>query len=210
MFESLIVVPLRQLIDLFFNITTVLGVANYGIAIILLTLVIKAVLAPLTYKSVKSMKAMQDLQPKMKEIQNKFKGSPDKLNMELAKLYKEAGVNPLAGCLPMLIQMPFLIGFFYALTGYAYSVPNFLWIPNLADPDPYYILPVLSAITTYIQSKQTTSPDNQQAKMMLYIMPVFIGYISINFSGGLVLYWVVSNIFQIVQQWFMYRETAHV
>lgn len=211
MFDSLIVLPLQQILNLFFNLTVGFGVANYGVAIILMTLVIKIFLAPLTYKSVKSMKAMQDIQPKMKELQTKFKGSPEKMNMELAKLYKEAGVNPIAGCLPMFIQMPFLIGIFYAIRDFQYvQEPSFWWMQNLADPDPYYILPILSALTTYFQSKQTTSTDNPQAKMMLYIMPLFIGYISINFSGGLVLYWVVSNIFQIVQQWFMYRNTAHV
>jgi YidC/Oxa1 family membrane protein insertase len=207
----LIVFPLQQILNLFYTLTVATGFANYGVAIILMTLVIKACLAPLTYKSVKSMKAMQDLQPKMKELQTKYKNSPEKMNAELAMLYKEAGVNPLAGCLPMFIQMPFLIGIFYAIRDFQYvQAPSFLWMENLANPDPYYILPVLSALTTFFQSKQTTSTDNPQAKMMLYFMPLFIGYISINFSGGLVLYWVVSNVFQIVQQWFMYRKTAHV
>jgi YidC/Oxa1 family membrane protein insertase len=147
----------------------------------------------------------------MKELQTKYKNDSQKMNMELAKLYKEVGVNPLAGCLPMFIQMPFLIGVFYAIRDFSYvQEPSFLWMQNLANPDPLYILPIISAATTYFQSKQTTSPDNQQAKMMLYIMPLFIGYISFQFSGGLVLYWVVSNIFQIGQQWFMYRDTAHV
>lgn len=211
MFDTFIVFPLQTILNLFYNVTVSFGLANYGIAIILMTLVIKACLAPLTYKSVKSMKAMQDIQPKMKELQTKYKSDPKNMNIELAKLYKEAGVNPLAGCLPMIIQMPFLIGIFYAIRDFQYvQEPSFLWMQNLANPDPYYILPLLSAATTFLQSKQTTSSDNQQAKMMLYIMPLFIGYISINFSGGLVLYWVVSNIFQIGQQWFMYRDTAQV
>jgi YidC/Oxa1 family membrane protein insertase len=199
------------MLNWFYTLTAFLGFANYGVAIILMTLVIKICLAPLTYKSVKSMKAMQDIQPKMKELQTKYKNDSQKMNMELAKLYKEVGVNPLAGCLPMIIQMPFLIGVFYAIRDFSYvQEPSFLWMQNLANPDPLYILPIISAATTYLQSKQTTSPDNQQAKMMLYIMPLFIGYISFQFSGGLVLYWVVSNIFQIGQQWFMYRDTAHV
>lgn len=211
MFDTLIVGPLKQMLELFYTISSSIGFPNYGVAIILMTVVIKAFLAPLTYKSVKSMKAMQDMQPKMKELQTKYKSDPQKMNMELAKLYKEAGVNPLAGCLPMIIQMPFLIGVFYAISQFEYvQEPSFLWLQNLANSDPYYILPVLSALTTFVQSRQTTTPDNQQAKMMLYIMPLFIGYISINFSAGLVLYWVVSNIFQIIQQWFMYRKTAHV
>ena len=203
---------MQSALNVFYNLTVSMGFANYGIAIILLTLAIKAILYPLTVKQVKSMKAMQDIQPKMKQIQEKYKGNPEKLNKELATLYKEAGVNPLAGCLPLIVQMPFLIAIFYALRDYNYvqQPPSFLWMTDLAQPDPTYILPVISAVTTYIQQKQTTSEMNQQAKMMMIFMPLFIGYISLTFPGGLVLYWVVSNLFQIFQQWFMYRNKSSV
>ncbi|WP_425061469.1 YidC/Oxa1 family membrane protein insertase [Sporomusa carbonis] len=203
---------MQSALTFFYNLTAGMGFASYGLAIILLTIAIKAILYPLTVKQVKSMKAMQEIQPKMKELQEKYKGNPEKLNKELAILYKEAGVNPLAGCLPLLVQMPFLISIFFAIRDYHYvqQPPSFLWMTDLAQPDHTYILPVLSALTTYIQQKQTTSEMNQQAKMMMVFMPLFIGYISLNFPGGLVLYWVVSNLFQIGQQWFMYRNDPAV
>ncbi|GMB00159.1 YidC/Oxa1 family membrane protein insertase [Pelosinus sp. IPA-1] len=200
---------LQDILTFFYNMTASLGIPNYGLAIILLTLAIKLILYPLTVKQVKGMKAMQDLQPKMKAMQEKYKGNPEKLNKEMALLYKESGVNPLSGCLPLLVQMPILMGIFYAIRDYHYAqLPSFFWIADLSQHDPLYILPVLSAATTYIQQKQTSSDANQQAKMMMNFMPLFIGYISINFPGGLVLYWVMSNLFQIIQQWWMYRGEA--
>lgn len=200
---------LQQLLTFFYDVTVSLGMANYGIAIILLTLVIKLFLYPLTVKQVKGMKAMQELQPKMKELQEKYKGNAEKLNKEMTLLYKESGVNPLAGCLPLIVQMPILMGIFFAIRDYQYAhVPTFLWINDLSQADPLYILPILSAATTYIQQKQTSTDMNQQTKIMMNLMPLFIGYISITFPGGLVLYWVVSNIFQIAQQWWMYRGVA--
>jgi len=200
---------LQELLTFFYGITASLGMANYGLAIILITLAIKIVLYPLTVKQIKGMKAMQELQPKMKELQEKYKGNPEKLNKEMASLYKDSGVNPLSGCLPLLVQMPILMGIFFAIRDYQYAhVPSFLWMTDLSQPDPIYILPILSAVTTYIQQKQTSTDMNQQTKMMMNIMPIFIGYISITFPGGLVLYWVMSNVFQILQQWFMYRGEA--
>ncbi len=203
---------MQSALTFFYNLTVNMGFASYGIAIILLTLAIKAILYPLTVKQVKSMKGMQDIQPKMKQLQEKYKGNPEKLNKELAALYKEAGVNPLAGCLPLIVQMPFLIAIFFAIRDYHYvqQPPSFLWMTDLAQPDGTYILPILSAVTTYIQQKQTTSEMTQQTKMMMIFMPLFIGYISLTFPGGLVLYWVVSNLFQIFQQWFMYRNKPSV
>lgn len=193
-----------------YDLTKTAGVPSYGIAIILLTVAIKVALYPLTVKQVKSMKAMQELQPRMKEIQEKYKNNKEKLQKEMAALYKESGVNPLAGCLPLVVQMPFLIAIFFALKDFPYEPEHqrFLFLPNLGAEDPTYIMPALAAITTYIQSKQTMTDNTQQNKMMLIFMPLFIGYISLTFPGGLVLYWVVSNIIQIVQQWMMYRKPA--
>ncbi|MEG6584436.1 YidC/Oxa1 family membrane protein insertase [Dendrosporobacter sp. 1207_IL3150] len=198
---------LQGILTFFYNLTASLGIANYGAAIILLTVVIKMLMYPLTVKQIKSMKAMQDLQPKMKEMQEKYKDNPEKLQKEMTALYKETGVNPLAGCLPLIVQMPILIGIFYAIRDYTYlnPPPQFLWMSDLAAPDATYILPVLSAVSTYIQQKQTTTEVTQQTKMMMIFMPLFIGYISITFPAGLVLYWVVSNLVQILQQWWMYR-----
>lgn len=208
---------LQDLLTFFYDVTASLGMANYGVAIILVTVVIKLILYPLTVKQVKGMKAMQDMQPKMKELQEKYKDNKEKLNKEMAIMYKESGVNPLSGCLPLLVQMPILMGIFFAIRDYHYAhMPSFLWIADLSGPDQFLlgtlpyglflpILPILSAATTYIQQKQTSSDSNPQAKMMMNLMPLFIGYISITFPAGLVLYWVVSNIFQIGQQWWMYR-----
>lgn len=201
---------MQTALTFFYNLTKSAGFPSYGIAIIFLTVAIKMALYPLTVKQVKSMKAMQELQPKLKELQEKYKGNPEKLQKEMGNLYKEAGVNPLSGCLPLLVQMPFLIAIFFAIRDFHYEeqYQSFLWLSNLAQPDPTYILPVLSAATTWIQSKQTMTEATQQNKMMLIFMPLFIGYISLTFPGGLVLYWVVSNVIQIAQQWWMYRSTA--
>ncbi len=205
--------PLVQVFRLFFegfyNLTAAVGFANYGIAIILMTILVKALMYPLTAKQVRSMKAMQDLQPALKKLQKDYKNNPQLLQQKMAELYKEAGVNPLAGCLPLLIQMPILMGVYYCLYGYSYSGdPTFLWLTSLSDTDPLYVLPILSALTTYIQQKQTMASngqDNQQMKIMSYMMPLFIGWISLSFPSGLVVYWVTMNLCQIAQQWYMFR-----
>ena len=210
LFEPIVHI-LQVILDFFYHITSVVGLENYGLAIILMTIVIKMLLYPLTVKQVKSMKGMQDIQPEMKKLQAKYKNNPQQMQKELGKLYKEAGVNPMAGCLPLFAQMPILMGMFYALRDLTYvGDPNFLWMATLSDPDPYYVLPVLSALTTFIQQKQTTTEMNQQMKMMMIFMPLFIGWISISFPAGLVLYWVTMNIMQISQQWWMYRGEENV
>ncbi len=203
---------MRTLLTYCYNLTEALGFPSYGIAIIIMTIGIKAILAPLTAKQVKSMKGMQKLQPKMKEIQNKYKNDPQRAQQEIAKMYKELGVNPLSGCLPLLVQMPFLIAIFYALQGYPYdpAYESFLWLPSLGEADHLYILPVLSVLSTFVMSKQTaqdaTGAGAGQQKIMQIFMPLFIGYISLNFPSGLVIYWVVSNVFQMIQQFFIYRN----
>ena len=207
---------MKSALTFFYNITVKAGVPNYGLAIILMTIVIKMLLYPLTVKQVKSMKAMQDLQPKMKALQEKYKDNKEKLQMEIGELYKTHKVNPLSGCLPLIVQMPLLMGIFFAIKEYQYEGPTkFLWIESLqqgtslADPsDPYFIIPLLCAATTYLQQKQTTTEMTQQNKMMLMFMPLFIGYITITFPAGLGIYWVVSNMVQIAQQWFMYRNST--
>jgi YidC/Oxa1 family membrane protein insertase len=200
---------LRFVLESLFAITSAAGFASYGWAIILLTIIVKMALYPLTVKQVKSMKAMQELSPKMKKIQEKYKDNPQMMQQKIGALYKDAGVNPLAGCLPLLIQMPILMGMYYSLYNFSYPTPEsayFLWMTSMSDPDPLYILPVLSALTTFLQQKMTTTDSNNpQMKMMMFIMPLFIGWISINFHSGLVLYWVTMNVVQIAQQWWMYR-----
>lgn len=202
---------LQSILTFFYNLTAGIGFANYGLAIVLMTVVIKMALYPLTVKQIKSMKGLQVVQPKMKELQEKYKNNPEKLQKEMAILYKESGVNPLAGCLPLIVQMPILIGIFYAIRDFNYlNTPSFLWMTDLAMEDPLYILPVLAAVTTWYQQKQTTTEVTQQSRMMMIFMPLFIGWISTTFPAGLVLYWVMSNIIQIAQQWWMYREPAEI
>ena len=150
---------------------------------------------------------MRELGTKIKALQERHKDNKEKQQAELAKLYKKAGVNPLAGCLPLIIQMPFLTSMFYALRNFSYvSHPGFLWIKTLAGRDPLYILPLLAAITTYISSQQALSDSGQQNRLMSLMMPAVIGYMTMKFPAGLGLYWVVSNLFQIVQQRFLYRK----
>ncbi|MFA6849292.1 MAG: YidC/Oxa1 family membrane protein insertase [Selenomonadaceae bacterium] len=202
---------LQSILEFFYHVTGMLGIESYGLAIVFMTVVIKVLLYPLTVRQVKSMKGMQDIQPEMKKLQAKHKNNPQLLQKEMAKLYKDAGVNPLAGCLPLVAQMPILMGMFYALQSLTYAGdPSFLWLTTLSQPDPFYILPVLSAATTFIQQKQTTSEMNQQMKMMMIFMPIFIGWISISFPAGLVMYWVINNVMQILQQWWMYRGEEKV
>nr|WP_293736095.1 YidC/Oxa1 family membrane protein insertase [uncultured Phascolarctobacterium sp.] len=191
-----------------------MGIPNLGLAIVLMTIIIKLIMYPLTQKQIQSTKAMMEIQPKMKALQEKYKDDKQRLNMELANLYKSEGVNPLAGCLPLLIQMPIMIGIFYGIRDYDYAahpelVTSFLWLKDISLADPTYILPVLSALTTYIQTKQTMpAGGGAQNKMMAYFMPLFIGYISLTFPAGLVLYWVVMNIMQIAQQSIMNKAAA--
>ena len=200
----------QQVITFRYGLTNMLGVPSYGLAIVIMTIIVKLILYPLTKKQIESTKAMMSIQPKMKELQEKYKDDKQRLNMELANLYKNEGVNPLAGCLPLLVQMPIMIGIFYGIRDFSYAGPsNFLWMESISNPDPMYILPVLSALTTFIQSKQTM-PDTSspQNKIMLYFMPLFIGYISLNFPAGLVIYWVVMNIMQIGQQALMNKAAG--
>ena len=213
-FDVLVTGPLQSALTFCYLLTQKVGYPSYGIAIILLTVGIKLLLYPLTVKQVKSMKSIQDMQPKVKALQEKYKDNKEKLQSEIASLYKQNNVNPLSGCLPLIVQMPILMGIFFAIREYHYEGPtSFLWIANLqqgtsiSDPsDPYFIIPALCALTTYLQQKQTTTEMTQQNKMMLMFMPVFIGYITITFPAGLGVYWVVSNVVQILQQWFMYRK----
>lgn len=203
---------MQQALAFFYNLTSMAGVANYGLAIILMTIVVKLILWPLTQKQIQSMKDMMKIQPMMDEIRTKYKDDKERMNYELANLYKKMHINPLAGCLPLLIQFPIMIGIFYGIRDFQYVGPaNFLWMETISNPDPWYVLPVLSALTTFITSKQSMpsagegkSPLN--SKMMTYFMPLFIGYISITFPAGLVLYWVVMNLMQIFQQTLMQKN----
>jgi YidC/Oxa1 family membrane protein insertase len=188
-------------------------VPNWGVAIILLTILIKIIFFPLTYSSTKSMSKMADLQPKIKALRAKYKKAKTdieqrrQMNEEMMKLYKEQGVNPAGGCLPLLIQLPVFWGVFRMLVVAVEfrHAPFMLWITDLSVRDQYYVTPVLMGITQYISQKMTpTSADPSQAKMML-IMPFVMTIFFINFQSGLVLYWLTTNVLQIGQQALMNR-----
>ncbi len=188
-------------------------VPNWGFSIIILTLIIKIIFFPLTYSSTKSMAKMQELQPKIKALRAKYKkakqdiGQRRQMNEEMMKLYKEHGINPAGGCLPMLIQIPVFWGFFRLLVVSIEfrHAPFILWISDLSVKDPYYVTPILMGATQFISQKMTpTSADPAQARMML-IMPVIMTIFFMNFQSGLVLYWLTNNVLQIGQQYIMNR-----
>ena len=179
-----------------------------GLAIILLTVGIRLLLYPLTLSQTKSMAVLKELQPKMQELQKKYKDKPQEYQKRVMELYKEHNVNPLGGCLPLLVQLPFLWALFWALNDFPEQLdPHFL-IWNLSEPaaTPYYILPILAGLTTYFQMLLSMSDPNQKA--MMAVMPVFIGWLSVSFPAGLVLYWTVSNVFSIGQQYLINQKMA--
>jgi YidC/Oxa1 family membrane protein insertase len=186
---------------------------NWGLAIVLLTVAAKFALYPLTLQSTKQMDAMQKLQPKLEALQKKLKGQPDKLQKETMELYKREGVNPLGGCLPMLLQIPVFLALFFALTSKDFAAvlasagtkAQFLWISNLAQPDTTYIFVFLIGISTYWTSLTMPGAAKQQ-KSMLYFMPAFIAFISIKFPAGVQLYWVVQNLLTVAQQAYILRK----
>jgi len=211
---------LSQSIQFFYNITRSLGAPNYGLAIILFTVAVKVLLYPLTYKQLKFMRRMQELQPKAQEIQKRFKNNPEKAQKAVLELYQAEKVNPFSGCLPLLVQMPILFALFSALRsffdpavnpGVNMEHANFLWIPNLGLPDPYYLLPVLVAAATYAQQRvSTVNPQDQTQRTMLIVMPLLIGWMSTHFSAGLALYWVVFSLMGIAEQWLLRRQPGQV
>jgi YidC/Oxa1 family membrane protein insertase len=175
---------------------------NYGAAIILLTIAIKLLFVPLQFKSYKSMKQMAGIQPKVLEVQEKFKEDRERLNKELIKVYRDHKVNPVGGCLPMVLQMPVFIALFNILNVAIdlRQAPLWLWITDLSIQDPFYVLPIVMGGSMVIQQKITpTSMDPAQAKMML-LLPVFMTFLFINFPAGLVLYWLTNNSLTIGQQ----------
>ncbi len=186
-------------------------IPNYGIAIVFLTLLLSLLLFPLRLKSMLSMKKMQAVQPKQKAIQEKYKKYKKtdprraEMNKEVMALYKEHGVNPLGGCLPLLVQMPFFIAFYSLLSNSIElrQAPFWGWIQDLSDKDPYYVLPIVMGITMFISQKMTPmtpGADPKQMKMMLWGMPIFMVWIFKSLSSGLNLYFLCSNIFQIAFQ----------
>ncbi|MDB4897304.1 MAG: spoIIIJ [Firmicutes bacterium] len=193
-----LVTPMTAVLAWFLSFT-----GSYGLSIILLTLALRVLILPLTIYQTKSMKRMQEVQPLMKEIQEKYKDQPDKLNKEMMGLYKSQGVNPFSGCLPMLIQMPFLYAIFAVVNNFKpeahHASPIFIGI-NLMLPDPHFILPAITVIAMFAQSYLSGMGNDPNQKMMTYLMPLVFGYITFRMPAGVVLYWVVSTVFGLAQQ----------
>ncbi|RDW16795.1 membrane protein insertase YidC [Oceanobacillus chungangensis] len=185
---------------------------SYGLSIIIVTIIIRLILMPLNIKQIKSSRAMQEVQPLLKELQTKYSSkdqkTQQKLQEETMKLMQKHNVNPLAGCLPILVQMPIMIAIFHAISRTS-EIKNysFLWF-ELGSPDPYFILPILTAAFTFLQQKIMMSTNTSlssnpqmamQMNMMLYMMPIVIGVTAIFFPAALALYWVTGNIFMVIQ-----------
>ncbi|MGK0467459.1 membrane protein insertase YidC [Clostridium sp.] len=178
---------------------------SFGLAIIGFTILIRVVLLPLSIKQTKSTAKMGAIGPEVKKVQAKYKSDPQKSQQEVMKLYKENDVNPMGGCLPMIIQMPILFAMFYVFRNVDMNGAGFLWMKDLTLPDPIYILPVLSMVTTYLSSKLMQPPTvpgadkSKQTSTMNVVMAIFMGFMSLNFKAALVLYWVINNVLQVVQ-----------
>jgi YidC/Oxa1 family membrane protein insertase len=206
--DSYFIYPLYWLLIYLSETFRNMGVANwyFGLAIVVLTIIIRIFLLPLMIKQTKSAKAMQAIQPEIKKLREKFSAKDQKTQQKLQKetmsLFQDRGVNPLAGCLPIFIQMPILLAFYQAimrtheLHGY-----TFLWFA-LDAPDPF-VLPIVAGITTFIQQKMMMVIDNPQMKILLYMMPIMIFVFAMFFPAALTLYWVVGNLFMIVQTYFI-------
>jgi YidC/Oxa1 family membrane protein insertase len=199
-FFGFLSIPLVWLLTFFYSVFK-----NYGVAIILLTVVVRVVLYPFTYKSMKSMKEMQKIQPLMVELREKYKNDKEKLNQEVMRLYQTHKINPLGGCLPLLLQLPVFIALYKALyvaIELRHS-PFIFWIKDLSEMDPYYITPIVMGASYFLQQKLTpTSMDPTQQKIML-LMPIIFTVIFLNLPAGLVLYFFVSNLLSIAQQLYM-------
>jgi YidC/Oxa1 family membrane protein insertase len=192
-----------------------------GLAVIAFTIIVKTLLLPLTVKSIRSSKAMQELQPKIKELQKKYGKDRARLSQETMKLYQQYRVNPMAGCLPMVIQIPIFFGVYRAISNLSNGKGfegasdvwsnNFLWLDSLATADPWHVLPILAAVFQFVQTKmmrpagQGKITDPQQAMMnqMMNFMPITVILFGWSFASGPVIYWVTQSVYSVVQQWFI-------
>nr|WP_211184344.1 YidC/Oxa1 family membrane protein insertase [Paenibacillus lemnae] len=183
---------------------------EYGFAILVMVLIVRTLILPLTMKQVRSSKAMQAIQPELMKIREKYKDQPEKVQMETMKLFQENKVNPMAGCLPLIVQMPIFIALYQSIY---FNGPlrshEFLWM-QLGEPDKLFILPVLAAITTYLQTKMmikmNPSPQMGIMQFMMFVYPILIFVMSFQFPSALPLYWFYSNLYTIVQNYFLYRN----
>ena len=185
-----------------------LGLA-YGLVLVVFGILVRVILWPLNQKAMRASMQMQAVQPLMKDLQDRYKEDPQRLQQEMFKLYKEHNVNPFGGCWPMLLPMPVLFALFFVLqNSIELRGTSFLWLPDLSRPDPLYIIPLVMGVSMYALTKvgQLGMEPNPQMKMMLYVMPVMMTVLFVNFPSGLNLYYAVSNIASVPQQWFLARE----
>jgi YidC/Oxa1 family membrane protein insertase len=195
--------PLSDALDWFADIFG----GQYGLAILAITIIIRTLILPLTIKQYRSSKHMQAIQPELNELRTKYKDDPKKQQEETMKLFQKNGVNPLAGCLPLLVQMPILIALYQAIMGNPeISKHTFLWM-QLGTPDPYYVLPTLAALTTFVQQKMMSAQMTAQMRSLMFIFPVLIFVMSMSFAAALPLYWVFSNLYTVVQTYFLYGRS---
>lgn len=205
--------PLHDVIVFFAELFQKMGVDvwYYGLALVVVTILLRLLILPLMIQQTKSAKGMQAIQPELKKLREKYSAkdqkTQQKLQEETMKLFQESGVNPLAGCLPIFIQLPILLAFYQAIMRTAeLKGQTFLWF-TLSEADPF-VLPLVAATTTFIQQKMIMVPDNPQMKVMLYVMPVMIFGFALYFPAALTLYWVVGNLFMIAQTHFITGPNA--
>lgn len=215
---NIIVDGMTSLLNILYNFSASVGFPNYGVAIILLTILIKTLIYPLTYKQMASMRKTIELQPKIKTIQAKHKDDKEKANAAVMELYKEHKINPMGGCLPIVVQLPIfwslystLRNFHYGSSAAAHWLLGFDLTKTYGFTSPYHLLlPIFAALTTYLQTKITNpNTSDPTQKTMLYIMPMFFAYISATVPAGLALYWVTMNVVSILQQLYINRRLAN-
>lgn len=219
MFQA-IVDFMRNIFDYFHNVIVGIGVTDLGLsyvlAILTFTVVVRLLILPFNIKAANSTRGMQKIQPEVKKIQDKYKNDPQKMNAEVMKLYKDNNVSMVGGCLPTLLPLPILMALYWVFMGINLSdgqVASFLWIKDLFAPDPYYILAILAALSTYLPSYLMTKSTPQQAGgmnmgTMNLMMAGMMGFMSLNFKAILVLYWIMGNIIQTIQTYFLNYRPA--
>lgn len=200
-----IAIPMLYILNYLYGI-----IHNYGVAIIILTVIVKAVTLPLTLKSMISMKEMSKLQPKVLELKEKYKNDQAKLNQATMDLYREHKVNPLSGCLPLLLQIPIFFALYKALllSLELKDAAFFGWLTDLSAKDPYYITPIIMGLTMFIQQKMTPSTADPVQQKIFLAMPVIFTFLFINFPSGLVVYWLTNNVLAIIQQYIINKRRA--
>ncbi len=184
--------------------------APWWLSIAILTVIVRTVLFPLTIRQVKSMRAMQDLKPDMDRIRAQYKDNRQRQQEEIMKLYQERQVNPFGSCFPLLVQMPIFIGMFYVIRSFGDTHPSFtsggiLWFQDLSAYDPFYILPVLSAVTMLAASEITSKHIDPQQRWIMRTLPVVFTIFLLTFPAGLFMYWITSNLVTLVQNYVIYN-----